>query len=113
MNQLTPSTVRESALRAAHDRVTKLEAIAHAGDAWDTDLRLATTILVAEILRDVETLVTDTLFKARKRQLHRTLSRVAVSKDREKIAPVIAAFARDAKRILPGIATFDPADPPW
>lgn len=113
MNQLTPSSVRESVINSAHERLSKLEAVAGTPDHWDADLRLATTILVAEILRDVEILVTESLFSLRKQKLHRTLSRVAVSKEREQIAPVLSAFASEARRILPTTITFDPENPPF
>lgn len=113
MNQLTPSSVRNSAIKTAHDRIRRLEKIASTEDDWDTDLRLATTILVAEILRDIDTLVIDSLFSLRKKKLHRTLSRVTVSKDHNQIAPVLAAFASEARRILPTTVTFDLENPPF
>ena len=113
MNQLTPSSVREAVIKSAQGRLSKLEAVARAPDHWDADLRLATTILVAEILRDVEILVIDSLFSIRKQKLHRMLSRVTVSKNHNQIAPVLAAFASEARRILPTTVTFDPENPPF
>lgn len=113
MNQITPKSARSAVIDAARDRLARLNAITKTGDPTETDVRLATIILVAEILRDVEVLVTEPLFQPRKQKLNCQLSRVASCKDREKLAAIIGAFSAEASRILPAHHTFDPANPPW
>ena len=113
MSQLTPSTVRESVVKNAHDRITRVKAMASSVEAADIELKLAIVILVAEILGDVETLVTEPLFQKRKRELHAFLARVTACKDNRKLAAIIKAFSENAMRILPSTLTFDPENPPW
>lgn len=113
MNQLTPSTARESLVSAARDRVSRLQSMAQPTDAVDIELRLATVILVAEILRDIEVLVTEPVFQKRKLKLHAALARVSTCKDSNRLAGIVDAFCADANRILPFNRAFDPDNPPW
>lgn len=113
MSQLTPETARSAVIETARDRLARLKAIAKSGDPAEYDIRLAIVILVAEILRDVETLVTGPLFQRRKLKLHAALARVSTCKDGKKLAGIVAAFCADANRILPFSRAFDPENPPW
>ena len=113
MSQFTPETARNAVVETARDRLARLESITSTGDPAERDSRLAIVILVAEILRDVDALVTESLFQARKRKLNCQLSRIASCKDRDKLAAIIGAFSAEASRILPALCTFDPANPPW
>lgn len=113
MSQLTPETARDAVIEAARDRLARLESIATSGDPAESDVRLAIVILVAEILRDVEALVTEPLFQARKQKLHRSLPRITCCKNRKKLAGFVDAFCADASRVLPSLRNFDPENPPW
>ena len=113
MSQFTPETTRNAVVNTVRDRLARLESITSTGNPTEAETRLAIVILVAEILRDVDALVMEPLFQARKRKLNCQLSRIASCKDRDKLAAIIGAFSAEASRILPALCTFDPANPPW
>ena len=113
MNQLTPETARSAVIETARDRLARLEAIAKSGNPAETDIMLAIVILVADILRDVDVLVTEPLLQARKQRLHGNLPRIACCNDGNRLAGIVDAFCADARRILPSTRTFDPENLPW
>lgn len=113
MKQLTPSSIRESVIQNAHERIAILRTVSKSIDASDIDLRLSTVILVAETLRDVEALVTEPLFQTRKQRLHAALPRIASCKDGRTLATLIKSFSADAANILPRVCPYDPDNPPW
>ena len=93
--------------------MARLKSITSTGDPAERDVRLAIVILVAEILRDVEVLVTEPLFQERKQRLNSSLPRITCCKDGKRLAGIVADFCADASRILPTPPTFNPANPPW